>query len=308
MAVNLSKRAIDVPIVIITDPDMLLSRAKALSIKIKLREYSTNTTVLPNEPGQLTVLPVKFDHEVVPGSPDSRNAGRLLQALDRAIDGCINREFSAMVTGPVNKAVINQAGINFTGHTEYIAGKCEQAFPVMMLMNQKLRIAMVTTHIPLADVSGSITTSLVEKVISTVHHDLKSKFQITSPRILVCGLNPHAGEQGYLGTEEINTIQPAVENLIARGIKVIGPVAADTAFTPASLNEIDAVVCMFHDQGLPVLKSQGFGEIVNITLGLPIIRTSVDHGTALALVGTGKASDSSMVAAIECARRLSGHN
>ncbi len=209
-----------------------------------------------------------------------------------------------MVTGPVHKAVINQAGYAFRGHTEYIAGRCGDVFPVMMLMNQTLRVALVTTHIPLSLVPETVTPDLLESVIRTVHADLVTRFAITSPRLLVCGLNPHAGEQGYLGREEIDHIEPVINSLRQQGLLITGPVPADTAFTPDSLKNTDVVISMFHDQGLPVLKSLGFGETVNITLGLPIIRTSVDHGTAFELAGTGKAKDSSLLAAINCAASL----
>ena len=209
-----------------------------------------------------------------------------------------------MVTGPVHKAIINQAGYPFTGHTEYIAERCGNVFPVMMLMNQALRVALVTTHIPLAMVPQTITAELVEKVTMIVHNDMKTRFAKNSPRILVCGLNPHAGEQGYLGHEEIECIEPVMNKLRQQGLQITGPVPADTAFTADSLLKTDVIISMFHDQGLPVLKALGFGETVNITLGLPIIRTSVDHGTAFELAGTGKAKDSSLLAAIRCAASL----
>ena len=209
-----------------------------------------------------------------------------------------------MVTGPVNKAVINQAGFSFTGHTEYIAHQCDDAFPVMMLMNNSIRVALVTTHLPLSMVSESITPDLIETVIRTIHQDMITKFRIKSPKLLVCGLNPHAGEQGYLGHEDQEFIEPVISRLKQQGIDLTGPVSADTAFTSASLKNTDVVVCMFHDQGLPVLKSSGFGNIVNVTLGLPIIRTSVDHGTANDLAGTGKADGSSLRAAVDFAAKL----
>jgi 4-hydroxythreonine-4-phosphate dehydrogenase len=287
---------------------MLLRRANELSINIHLKEYSRDEILKINETGQLTVLPVKLKNHVMPGIPDSHNAKYILETLDRAVEGCLSGEFSAMVTGPVSKAIINKAGYTFTGHTEYIADKCNLDFPVMMLMNQSLRIALVTTHIPLSKVSNTISMDLLEKVILIVHQDLISKFRISAPRILICGINPHAGEQGFLGNEEIDVVQPVIEKLITQGLDLIGPVSADTAFTPNSLKGKDAVICMFHDQGLPVLKAQGFGEIVNLTLGLPIIRTSVDHGTALELAGTGKASDCSLMAAIHTAISLSNQH
>jgi len=228
----------------------------------------------------------------------------VLECLDHAIKGCLSSEYAGMVTGPVNKAVINQAGYSFTGHTEYIAKQCNDAFPVMMLMNNSMRVALVTTHLPLRRVPESITPDLVETVIRTIHQDMVNKFRINSPKIMVCGLNPHAGEQGYLGHEEQEVIEPVLSRLKQHGMMITGPVSADTAFTSASLKNTDVVVCMFHDQGLPVLKSSGFGNIVNITLGLPIIRTSVDHGTANDLAGTGKADSSSLRAAVDFAAKL----
>ena len=252
----------------------------------------------------MTVLPQKLAESVTPGILNCNHAKYILSVLDRAIDGCLSNEFSALVTGPVNKANINKAGTRFTGHTEYIAERCNIKNPVMMLMNESFRIALVTTHLPLSEVSNAIKPEILEKVLSIVHDDLISKFNISVPRLLICGLNPHAGEQGYLGKEEIEIIGPVVNKLVNSGLHITGPVPADTAFTPSSLKDYDAVICMYHDQGLPVLKSHGFGEIVNVTLGLPIIRTSVDHGTALDIAGTGKANNSSILAAIRCAQIL----
>jgi 4-hydroxythreonine-4-phosphate dehydrogenase len=287
---------------------MLLKRASELSINIHLKEYDRNEIPRSNEPGLITILPIKLANQISPGTPDCSNAQYILETLDHAIDGCLSNEFSAMVTGPINKAIINQAGFKFMGHTEYIAEKCNHVLPVMMLMNQSLRIALVTTHIPLSEVSNRISRDLVEQVILIVHRDLNTKFRISSPRILICGLNPHAGEQGYLGNEEIDFLQPVISKLQQKGLDLVGPVAADTAFTPESLKQKDAVICMYHDQGLPVLKAQGFGEIVNLTLGLPIVRTSVDHGTAMELAGKGMANDNSLIAAINCAISLSTRN
>lgn len=268
--------------------------------------YDTHHPPSQQIPGQLTVLPSRLAASIIPGKPSTDNAAYVLSAIDTATDACVAGEFSGMVTGPVHKAVINQAGYAFSGHTEYIAARCGDVFPVMMLMNQTLRVALVTTHIPLSQVPETITSTLVETVIAIVHSDLITKFGISSPRILVCGLNPHAGEQGYLGHEEIDHIEPVINKLRLQGMLINGPLPADTAFTPDSLKNTDVVISMFHDQGLPVLKSLGFGETVNITLGLPIIRTSVDHGTAFELAGTGKAKDSSLLAAITCAASLAG--
>lgn len=285
---------------------MLKERAKLLSIDINVREYTG--TPSRHVPGELQVLPCSLQKRVKPGEPEADNTTFVLSTLDRAIEGCLSGEFSAMTTGPVNKAIINEAGIKFSGHTEYIAERCDHAFPVMMLASPTLRVILVTTHIPLASVSGEITADHLKHVISTSHNDLINRFNIANPRLLVCGINPHAGEQGYLGHEEQNIVIPVISKLKKNGLNIHGPVAADTAFTTSSLQNADAVICMYHDQGLPVLKSQGFGEIVNITLGLPIIRTSVDHGTALDIAGTGNASDTSLMAAVEYALKLSGTN
>lgn len=255
-------------------------------------------------PGYLPVLPVAMPARVSPGKPDPANAGHVLETLKTAIRGCLGGEFHAMVTGPVHKASINQAGYPFSGHTEFIAAECGGAQPVMMLMNQSLRVALVTTHCPLSEVSPLITAERLEQTLTIVNADLRQKFGIAGPRLLVCGLNPHAGEQGYLGREEIEIMVPTLEKLRKNGLDLIGPAPADTAFTPESLHDIDCVVAMYHDQGLPALKARGFGETVNITLGLPIIRTSVDHGTAFPLAGSGKAEPASLLAAFDCAYQL----
>lgn len=276
-----------------------------LGRELKISEYRQGVAPTAQVPGHLTVLPSRLSRPVHPGQPDTANAGYVLATLDRAVDGCSSGEFAAMVTGPVHKAIINQAGHPFTGHTEYIADRCGRAQPVMMLMNSRLKVALATTHLPLASVPAAINQDMIEKVISIVHRDLAAKFKIARPRLLVCGLNPHAGEQGHLGHEDQVHIEPAVKKLRTAGIDVRGPVPADTAFTADSLAGVDVVISMYHDQGLPVLKSQGFGETVNITLGLPIIRTSVDHGTAFDLAGSGKASPGSLLEALSCAAQLS---
>ena len=221
------------------------------------------------------------------------------------MQGCREGEFSALVTGPVHKATINRAGHRFSGHTEFIGAECGGLRPVMMLMSPALRVALVTTHMPLSAVPAAITADSLRHALEVVHRDLIGRFGIQAPRLLVCGLNPHAGEQGYLGGEEIEIIEPVLELLRRAGLDLVGPVPADTAFTPESLRGMDAVVAMYHDQGLPPLKAQGFGDIVNVTLGLPVIRTSVDHGTAFSLAGTGRARADSLLAAIACAGRLS---
>lgn len=247
------------------------------------------------------VLHVPIAAPAVPGRLDTANARYVLAMLDAAIDGCRAGRFDALVTTPVHKAVINDAGIPFTGHTEYLAQRCAAPQPVMMLAGGGMRVALATTHLPLRDVSAALSIERIASVLRILHTDLRGKFGIDRPRILVCGLNPHAGEGGHLGREEIEVITPALEQLRAVDLDLTGPVPADTAFLPARLAGYDAVLAMYHDQGLPVLKHASFGHAVNVTLGLPILRTSVDHGTALELAGTGRADPGSLRAALALA-------
>lgn len=299
--IDIAGRNFTAELIVVADPLLLDHRAELLGTSIKLQPYNPSTAPMKHEPGMLKFIPMQTPRAVTPGKPDPGNAEHILNSLRRAVRGCLEGEFQAMVTAPVNKAVINQAGTPFTGHTEYIAAQCGNCRPVMMLMNDSLRIALVTTHVPLSRVAAGITREQLEHVITVVHTDLRQRMGIDNPRLLVCGLNPHAGEAGFLGSEEIDIIIPVIEKMRSAGIAVTGPAPADTAFTPDRLRHIDVVVSMFHDQGLPVLKAQGFGEIVNVTLGLPLIRTSVDHGTALELAATGKARSGSLIAAINCA-------
>jgi 4-hydroxythreonine-4-phosphate dehydrogenase len=241
---------------------------------------------------------------VTPGRLDARNSRWVLSLLDAALAGCRSGEYQAMVTAPVQKSIINDAGIRFTGHTEYLADLCGVKRPVMLLTAGSLRVALATTHLPLSAVSGAIDAATLDETLAIIHHDLAEHWDIPAPRIAVTGLNPHAGEGGHLGREEIDTIAPAIARAVARGIRASGPWPADTLFTPRQLAQFDVVLAMYHDQGLPVLKHAGFGNAVNVTLGLPIIRTSVDHGTALELAGTGRAEDGSLRAAIQLAAQL----
>jgi 4-hydroxythreonine-4-phosphate dehydrogenase len=238
------------------------------------------------------------------GRLDTANARYVLGLLDRATDGCLSGEFDAMVTAPVHKGIVNDAGISFSGHTEYLAGRCGVRRPVMMLAGGGLRVALATTHLPLAEVPATITADMLASVLRILDADLRRLFAIRRPRILVCGLNPHAGEGGHLGREEIDVIGPVVARLRRSGLDLRGPVPADTAFLPAQLADCDAVLAMYHDQGLPVLKRAAFGDAVNLTLGLPIVRTSVDHGTALELAGSGRVDPGSMLAALDMAARI----
>lgn len=250
------------------------------------------------------LLHVPLRAPCTPGRLEPANAPYVLELLDRAVDGCRSGTFDAMATAPVHKGVINDAGIAFTGHTEYLAGRTGIALPVMMLCGAGMRVALVTTHVPLRDVSAAITAERLEAVLRIVDGDLMRRFGIRRPRITVCGLNPHAGEGGHLGREDVDVIVPVVQRLEREGLRVTGPVSADTAFLPERLSGCDVVVAMYHDQGLPVLKQAAFGHAVNVTLGLPIIRTSVDHGTALELAGSGRGDAGSLVAAIAMAAEL----
>jgi len=304
LVIALAQRAFDFGLVVIADPRMLRSRAAALGQTIDIIEYDRHAPPRHHNPGQLTVLPCALAQAAVPGKPDRENARYVLSSLDRAASGCLDGTFSAMVTGPVHKATLSLPGQAFTGHTEYLAARCDNAFPVMMLMNRFMRVALVTTHIPLSAVPAQICSDRVRQVITVVHGALKARFGIERPRIIVCGLNPHAGEEGCLGSEEEQQIEPVIGELQQQGLDLTGPVPADTAFTGERLETADVVIAMYHDQGLPALKSRGFGETVNVTLGLPLVRTSVDHGTAFSLAGTGRADSGSLLAAIEWAHRL----
>jgi 4-hydroxythreonine-4-phosphate dehydrogenase len=287
-------------IVVIGDPDMLAERADALGLDVPIREYRGRHE--PDAAG-LNVLPVPLVNRAVCGTLDPTNARSLLDGLDRGVDGCLSGEFAALVTAPLQKSVINDAGIPFSGHTEYLAERTGGGLPVMLLAADTLRIALATTHLPLRDVADALTTDGIAAVIRILDADLRSRFGIEQPEIIVCGLNPHAGESGHLGTEDDAIIRPAVARCRAEGINARGPLPADTAVTPAA-GQRDVILAMYHDQGLPVIKYAGFGQVVNVTLGLPIVRTSVDHGTALDIAGTGKANADSLLAAVALADEL----
>ena len=301
LIVQLSQREFSAEIVVIADPDLLLDRAKRLKISLELDLYHPQNKI---KKGRLTVLPIKLRQNSTPGKLAVENADYVIETLDRAIEGCQQGEFAALVTGPVHKGILNQGGISFTGHTEYLAQSCKVDRVVMLLQSKKLKVALTTTHLALRAVPDVITQSLLTDTLKILEKNLRELYRIEHPRIAVCGLNPHAGEGGYLGGEEQEIIIPVLDKLRSRGMDLIGPVAADTAFLPQNLLDVDAVLTMYHDQGLPVLKREGFEEAVNITLGLPFVRTSVDHGTALELAGTGRASAASLVAAIETAISL----
>lgn len=304
LAVAIAQRDWPCQLVIAGDHDLLQARAAALGASLQIHHYITDQ-IPPQQAGTLTLLHVATPHRVTAGKLDTANAHYVLQLLDRACDGCSNGEFDAMVTAPVQKSVINAAGVAFTGHTEYLAERTGGHLPVMMLAAGELRVALVTTHLPLQEVSKAITREMLRDTLVILELDLRRRFGLATPRILVLGLNPHAGESGYLGREEIDVITPVLNELRDQGMQLTGPAPADTAFTPHMLQHADAVLAMYHDQGLPVLKYAGFGNAVNITLGLPIIRTSVDHGTALDLAGTGRADAGSLSAALQLAIQLS---
>ena len=289
------------PIVIVSDPEALRRRAERLSLDVKISLYERGSSVAPNT---LSVLPVEMANKDVCGTPDPANARALLKGLNRAVAGCLDGEFAALVTGPLQKSVINDAGIPFTGHTEYLAGQTGGNKPVMLLVADKLRVALVSTHLPLRAVAEYITSERINSTLQILYDGLVRSFGIANPTINVCGLNPHAGEGGHLGNEDKDVIAPVLDTLREKGMQLRGPLPADTAFTEAA-GPADAVLAMYHDQGLPVLKYAGFGKAVNVTLGLPIVRTSVDHGTALDIAGSGTADTGSMQAAIDLAIQLS---
>ena len=301
LILQLSASPENTELVIIADKQMMIERAKLLNISVNFIHYQANLPPSVNSPFEINIIDIKCPELVKAGELNSSNSRYVLETLTRATQGCLSNEFDAMVTAPLHKGVINDAGVNFTGHTEFLAELSNAKLPVMMLAADSLRVALATTHLPLKDVSSAITKQSLKQVISILHQDLISKFGIKSPHILICGLNPHAGEGGHMGHEEIDTIEPVIKQLKDQGMNLTGPLPADTLFTPKYLETADAVLAMYHDQGLPVLKHVGFGHAINVTLGLPIIRTSVDHGTALDLAGSGKATTGSLTSAIKTA-------
>ncbi|MCW9023246.1 MAG: 4-hydroxythreonine-4-phosphate dehydrogenase PdxA [Gammaproteobacteria bacterium] len=300
LVIQLAQQTLPSNPVIIADPGLLQKRADQLGLPLSIQTYANYTP--EHQPGRLTVLPVELNQPVQCGQLDPRNADYVLETLRQAISGCQSGQFSALVTGPVHKGIINEAGFPFTGHTEFLAQGTNTPHVVMMLTTEGLRVALVTTHLPLHKVSEAITAEVLEKTLRILDHDLGRQLGIEHPRIIVCGLNPHAGEDGHLGHEEIEIIEPVIKKLIeTEQFNLLGPLPADTAFTPPRMKEADVILSMYHDQGLPVLKHLGFGRAVNITLGLPFMRTSVDHGTALDLAGTGQADTGSLEEAFKMA-------
>lgn len=301
LAVQLAQRALSAQIVVIADPTLLAARAAQLQLPLTIRPYRSEQAPHPQQPGELTVLATRLAAPVRCGKLNPANASYVMESLRMATERCVRGELDALVTAPVHKGVINDAGIAFTGHTEYLAELTGTPQVVMMLMAGRLRVALVTTHLPLCEVPRHITGPRLEDVLRILDADLQRQLGIQKPRILVCGLNPHAGENGHLGREEIATIEPVLEKLRREGMNLTGPVPADTAFIPKHLEQTDVFLAMYHDQGLPVLKYAGFGEAINMTLGLPFVRTSVDHGTALELAGSGRADSGSLLAALDVA-------
>ena len=301
----LAQENFDADVVVAGDAGLLQSAAGVLNVPLIIERYDPAIRSL-HRAGSLKVMHIPAARAPVAGRLDSANAAYVIAMLDRACDGCLNGEFAAMVTGPVQKSTLLDAGYAFTGHTEYLAARTRAALPVMLLTSGRLRVALVTTHLALADVPRAITRERVRATLRIVHTDMERHFSLAKPRIAVLGLNPHAGEAGHLGREEIDVIEPVIRELRAAGLGLTGPVPADTAFTPRFLQTADVIVAMYHDQGLPVIKHAAFGEAVNVTLGLPILRTSVDHGTALDLARTGKADAGSLRAALRLAIDLAG--
>jgi 4-hydroxythreonine-4-phosphate dehydrogenase len=300
----LACRPLAAQLVAVADPDLLRRSAARLGMELSIRAWHPDTPARPSSAGTVLVYPVSLQVPERPGHTDPGNAGYVLDTLRAATNLCLKGKADALVTGPVHKGVINDAGVPFSGHTELLAELTGARQVVMMLAAPGLRVALATTHLPLREVAGAIDAPRLESVLRVLHQDLRSRFGLASPRILVCGLNPHAGEGGHLGDEEVRIIGPVLEVLRGEGMSLHGPLPADTLFQPRYLDRADAVLAMYHDQGLPVLKYMGFGRAVNITLGLPILRTSVDHGTALDLAGSGRARPDSLEAAVQTALEL----
>lgn len=301
LVVQLAQQAFPVELVVCADRQLLLERASLLQLPLSLREYDPQQPAVSQSATSLTIYHTPLVAAVIPGELNVANSDYVLRTLALAADGCLSGDFAALVTAPVNKAIINEAGIAFSGHTEFLAERAGVNRVVMMLATPELRVALATTHLPLKDVPAAISRQSLTEVIRILQQDLQQKFAIKHPHILVAGLNPHAGENGHLGHEEIEIIIPTLAALQQEGIKLTGPLPADTLFQPEHLQQADAVLAMYHDQGLPVLKYQGFGRAINITLGLPFLRTSVDHGTALSLAGSLNARPDSLYAAVDAA-------
>ncbi len=304
LCVTIAQRDWPCALVVAGDPALLKTRRDQLGLNVEIRVVGNDDAPKPHRANTLLCSPIPLTAPAVCGQLNPDNSAAVLATLEYAAKACVGGRYEAMVTAPIHKGVMNDAGIAFTGHTEYLAERTGTVTPVMLLVAGELRVALATTHLPLASVSAALTRETIETRLRVLNEGLAQQFGIKTPRILVCGLNPHAGEQGHIGSEEIEVIAPAVEAMRSAGLRLAGPLPADTAFTPAMLANCDAVLAMYHDQGLPVVKHAGFGKAVNVTLGLPIVRTSVDHGTALTLAGTGKADAGSLETAMSLALDL----
>ncbi|GAB1263773.1 4-hydroxythreonine-4-phosphate dehydrogenase PdxA [Aurantivibrio infirmus] len=298
LLIQLAQQSHQHEFVVVADPELLLQRAQQLKLPLTVREFNSDLPAKASSKNELCVAPIQLNAPCEAGKLNPKNAAYVLKTIDLAIELCQKKITQAFVTAPVHKGVINDAGISFSGHTEYLAEKTKTKKVVMMLATKGLRVALVTTHLPLSEVPKQITRTNLDETVQILNDSLKENFAIAKPRIVVCGLNPHAGEGGHLGREEIDIIEPCLQTLREQGLELLGPLPADTVFTPKILKNADAVLAMYHDQGLPTLKYKGFGNAVNITLGLPIIRTSVDHGTALDLAGKGNADPGSLQVAL----------
>lgn len=305
IAIKAAHKTWPAELVVIVDPELLEARATQLGLPLTLHSINLTATPTLHQPGTLKIIPVSLNTKCEAGKLNSANSSYVMKTLEIAVDCCLKNQAHALVTGPVHKAIMNNAGIHFTGHTEFLAARSKTSQVVMCFMTDKMKVALVTTHLPLSEVSKAITEKKLLDTIRLVAFELEKKFQIQQPCILVCGLNPHAGENGHLGREEIDIIEPALAQLRKENFNVQGPLPADTIFTDKYLKKADVVIAMYHDQALPVVKFQGFHAAVNITLGLPFIRTSVDHGTALDVAGTSHADAGSLEAAIKLATTLS---
>lgn len=303
VTIKIAQESWDCALTILADPVLLQERAEQLRLPLEIIERDLATPIATHQAGKLYVLPVKLDASVIPGKLNTANAAYVLRTLSLAATLCEQKKADALVTGPVHKGVMNDAGIPFSGHTEFFAEKCHVSQTVMLFVVDQLKVALATTHVPLADVAKTLTKSRLENVLRVLQHDLKKYFHIPNPRIHVCGLNPHAGESGYLGREEIDVLMPVIRKLNTSGFNLSESLPADTIFTPQQLAKADAILAMYHDQALPVVKYIGFDRAVNMTLGLPFIRTSVDHGTALEIAGSGTADAGSLRAALMLAMR-----
>lgn len=304
LVIDLAQEEQDFALIACADPEMLQRRAHELGKSLSIEVYDAAADNSQTPAGTLKVVPHALQTPATAGKLNALNARYVLDTLTTATDGCLDGRFDAVLTAPVHKGVINEAGIAFTGHTEFLADRCGVEQPVMLLCTDKLRVALLTTHLALTEVPAAVTAERIDRITRIIATDMERLFGVEAPRISVLGLNPHAGEGGHLGREELHTIIPALDKLRGAGIRLTGPLPADSAFTHALMQETDVYLAMYHDQGLPVLKFAGFGEAVNVTLGLPIVRTSVDHGTALELAGTGRASAGSLLSALRLARQF----